>query len=98
MTTQNRYLTAEGILAPVTLDRLGRPGVPASWSTAGIVDARVFSLGEAGTVHAARRVWPNRVSAPCGARGVTVDAPGPFASWRDSAVTCPTCKARGWDL
>lgn len=98
MTKPLSYMTAEGILAPVRLDRAGRPGVPSAWSTAGIVDARVFSVGEADTVHAVLRVWPNRVSAPCGARGVTVDAPGARVYWRDSVPTCPTCIARGWSL
>ena|SRR5437763_14078057 len=98
MTTPLRYLTAEGILAPVTLDRAGTGRVPAGWTTAGIVDARVFSVGDADTVHAVLRVWPNRVSAPCGAHGVTIDAPGPRAYWRDSVPTCPTCIGRGWSL
>jgi hypothetical protein len=98
MTKPLTYMTAEGILAPVTMPADGYLRVPPGWTTAGIVDARVFSVGEADTVHAVLRVWPNRVSAPCGAHGVTIDAPGNRVYWRDSVPTCPTCIARGWSL
>jgi hypothetical protein len=93
-----RYLTAEGILAPVTLDRAGNGRVPAGWSTAGYADGRTFTAGASQTVHAVRRLWPNRISAPCGAHAVTVDAPGPIASWQDAPVDCPACIRAGWAL
>ena len=79
--------------APVDA-RQPHPPTPVGWASWGIFDARAFTVGASVTVHALARVWPNRVSAPCGASARVTDTDGPRATWAAGAVDCPTCTRR----
>lgn len=65
--------------------------VPSSWASAGIVDARVFSVGESDTVHALTHADPNLVRGKCGVVAHVVERDGRLAIWRDSDVSCESC-------
>lgn len=71
------------------------PSVPASWPSAGIVDARSFRVGESRTVHALTHASPNLVRGACGITAHVVENEGRrLASWADAFPDCPTCTAR----
>lgn len=75
--------------APVDVRQVS--SVPTGWASAGIVDARAFSIGESERVHDVARAWPNRISAPCGASAPITETDGPRASWRDALPDCAAC-------
>jgi len=68
-------------------------GVPSSWASAGIVDARAFSIGDdRKTVHDIHSAKPNLVKAKCGVEAPVVeDDESELAYWRDSYHTCKGC-------
>ena len=67
------------------------PSVPASWASAGIVDARSFRVGESETVHDLSHASPNLVRGRCGVVARVVEWDGPLASWANSFPTCASC-------
>jgi hypothetical protein len=76
------------------IDIRERSTVPPSWASAGIVDARVFSIGESDTVHELTHADPNLVRGKCGVTAHVAERDGRLAIWRDAEVNCPTCKGR----
>jgi hypothetical protein len=72
-----------------------RVNVPASWASAGIVDALAFTVGDSATVHEPTHAQPNLIRGRCGIVARIIESDRPTASWADSFTTCPTCIARG---
>lgn len=70
------------------------PVVPASWASAGIVDARAFRIGDSDVVHEPTHAKPNLVRGRCGVVAHVVERDGRLATWADSLTTCPSCIAR----
>lgn len=68
-------------------------GVPASWRSAGIVDARAFRIGNAETVHGLSHASPNKVRGLCGVIAHVSERDSRLASWADAFPNCPTCKS-----
>lgn len=67
--------------------------VPASWASAGIVDARSFRIGQSERVHFLTHASPNLVRGACGVTAHVVERDGRLADWADAWPDCPTCKA-----
>lgn len=76
------------------LDIREKASVDPSWASAGIVDARAFSVGESDTVHEPTHASPNLVRGKCGVTAHVVERDGRLAIWRDADVNCPTCLER----
>jgi hypothetical protein len=72
---------------------LRHPSVPPSWPSAGIVDARAFTIGGNETVHGLTHAAPMLVRGRCGvvARVSREDEPR-LAYWADSFPTCSACR------
>ena len=66
--------------------------VPPSWHSAGIVDARAFTVGNSAVVHLISHAGPNRVRGLCGVVSSVIEA-DKRATWADAEVTCRTCLA-----
>ena len=82
--------------SPLFVDLEQRSTAIPSWPSAGIVDARVFAIGDddeydGPAVHALTHYAPNRVRSACGVQAPVVESDGPKAYWRDSNVTCEGC-------
>jgi len=71
------------------------PVAPASWASAGIVDARAFRVGEASAVHALTHASPNMVRGICGLVANVVERDNRLASWAGIDPTCTTCQSKG---
>lgn len=71
-----------------------QPTAPTSYASAGIVDARTFSVGQSDTVHALTHYGPNVVRAACGLTANVVERPSRLARWRDAHPTCLLCNRR----
>lgn len=67
--------------------------VPASWRSAGIVDARSFRVGDSDKVHALSHASPNKVRGVCGVVAHVSERDSRLASWADAFPDCHTCKA-----
>lgn len=65
--------------------------VPADWASAGIVDARTFSIGQSDTVHEITHASPNLVRGKCGVTAHVTERDRRLATWRNAEVNCPTC-------
>lgn len=70
-------------------------GVNPHWASAGIVDARAFTVGASDLVHQPSHAEANRIRGLCGVVARIVEYDGPLASWANSFPTCRTCIARG---
>jgi hypothetical protein len=70
--------------------------VPASWASAGIVDARAFKVGESTTIHVLTHAEPNLVRGACGITAHVVERDNRLAYWASGYVEddteCPSCK------
>jgi len=73
------------------LDIRNKAVVSPSWASAGIVDARAFSVGESDTVHILTHASPNLVRGGCGITAHVVERDGRLAVWRDAEFSCPAC-------
>lgn len=71
------------------------PNVPASWPSAGIVDARAFTVGRSDIIHDLTHAAETRVRGACGVTAWT-NTDTRAAAWASGYVgtECPTCKAR----
>ena len=74
--------------------RFPYPSVPASWPSAGIVDARAFRVGESDTIHALTHASPNLVRGACGVTAHVVERDSRLASWAADLPDCSTCTAK----
>lgn len=61
------------------------------WASAGIVDARVFTVGNGTLAHGLSHFSPNLVRGLCGITAHVTEREGRLANWADSFPTCPTC-------
>lgn len=78
---------------PMTDVRHPYPRIPASWPSAGIVDARSFRIGQSEAVHSLTHASPNLVRGACGVTAHVVERDGRLADWADALPDCPSCKA-----
>lgn len=63
------------------------------WASNGIIDARVFIVGNSQTVHRLTHALPNLVRGACGVTAHVIERDGRLANWTDSDVNCTSCES-----
>lgn len=81
----------QGVTGKMRVLENERDNVPASWASAGIAQARAFSVGNSPVVHKPTHFRPNLVRGKCGIVAPIVESDKPCAFDRDAFPDCPTC-------